>query len=56
MSDYRRGFVLDIGFVDHFNTRFLTTLNYSAIADLHTFITAHATSIQSVMFSTDVSW
>jgi hypothetical protein len=24
-----------IGFVDHFNTRLVTTLNYSAIADLH---------------------
>jgi hypothetical protein len=38
MSDYRRGFGLDIGFIDHFNTRLVTTLNYSAIADFHTLI------------------
>jgi hypothetical protein len=35
---------LEIGFIDHFNTRLVTTLKYSAIADLHTsqIITAHA--------------
>jgi hypothetical protein len=36
MRDYRRGFGLEIGFIDHFNTRLVTTLNYSAVADLHT--------------------
>jgi hypothetical protein len=36
MSDYRCSFGLEIGFIDHFNTQFKTTLNYSAIADLHT--------------------
>jgi hypothetical protein len=36
MSDSRRGFELEIGFIDNFNTRFVTTLNYTAIADLHT--------------------
>jgi hypothetical protein len=35
-SDYRRGFGLEILFIDYFNTRLVTTLNYSAIADLHT--------------------
>jgi hypothetical protein len=35
VCDYQRGFGFDIGFIDHFNTRLVTTLNYSAIADLH---------------------
>jgi hypothetical protein len=30
------GFGLDVGFIDHFNTQFVITLNYSAIANLHT--------------------
>jgi hypothetical protein len=30
------GFGLDIGFIDYFNIWRMTTLNYSAIADLHT--------------------
>jgi hypothetical protein len=29
------GFVLDIGFVDHFNTQFVSTLNYSTITNFH---------------------
>jgi hypothetical protein len=48
MSDYRRGFGLVIGFVDHFNTRLVTALNYSAINGLHT---AHAKSFQSAVAS-----
>jgi ethanolamine utilization microcompartment shell protein EutS len=36
MSDYRRGFGLHIGFIDHFNTQLVITFNYSAIADPHT--------------------
>jgi hypothetical protein len=36
MSDYRRGFGSDIGFIDHFNTQLVITLNYSAIAEFHT--------------------
>jgi ethanolamine utilization microcompartment shell protein EutS len=36
MSNYRRGFALDIGFIDNFNTQLVITLNYSAIDDLHT--------------------
>jgi hypothetical protein len=35
MSDYRRGFGLDIGFIDHFNTQLVITLNYNAIAKLY---------------------
>jgi hypothetical protein len=44
--DSRRGFGLDIRFTDHLNTRLVTTLNYSLIADLHTLqiTTAHAKS------------
>jgi ethanolamine utilization microcompartment shell protein EutS len=36
MRDFRRGFGLDIGFIDHFSTQLVITLNYSAIADLYT--------------------
>jgi hypothetical protein len=52
-SDCRRGFGLEIGFIDHFNTRLVTTLHYSAIADLHTLqiITAHLKSFQSAVSS-----
>jgi hypothetical protein len=35
-SDSWQGLGLEIGFIDHFNTRLVTTLNYSAIADFHT--------------------
>jgi hypothetical protein len=35
-SNSRRDFGLEIGFSDHFNTRLVTTHNYSAIPDLHT--------------------
>jgi hypothetical protein len=43
MSDYQRGFGLEIGFIDHFNTQPVTTLNSSAVADFHTsqITTAH---------------
>jgi hypothetical protein len=49
MSDSRRGFGLEIGFIYHFNTRIVTTINYSAIAHLHTsqITPAHARSFQS---------
>jgi hypothetical protein len=36
MSDSRRGFGLDIGFIDHFNIQLVTPLHYSAIANFHT--------------------
>jgi ethanolamine utilization microcompartment shell protein EutS len=35
MSDSLRPFGLEIGFIDRFSTRLVTTFNYSAIADLH---------------------
>jgi hypothetical protein len=52
------GFGLDIGFTDHFNIRLVTTLNYSAIANLSTVQTTRAQSktFQSVMSSPVVPW
>jgi hypothetical protein len=35
-NDYRRSFGLDIGFIDHFTTQLVITLNYRTIADFHT--------------------
>jgi hypothetical protein len=45
-GDSGRDFGFDIGFIDHFNTQLVITLNYSAIANFHTLqITrAHAKS------------
>jgi hypothetical protein len=47
-----------IGLTDHFNTRILTTLNYSAIVDFHTLqiTSAHAKIFQPTMFSSGISW
>jgi hypothetical protein len=44
---------LEIGFVEHFNTRLATTLNYGAIADVHTLqiATSHAKSFQSAVLT-----
>jgi hypothetical protein len=36
MSDSRWGFGLDTGFIDHFNTQLVITLNYSTITNFHT--------------------
>jgi hypothetical protein len=36
MSDSRRSFGLNIGFIGHFNTQLVITLNYSAITNFHT--------------------
>jgi hypothetical protein len=48
-------FGLDIGFTDHFNIQLVITLNYSAIADLHTLqITVTHTSVLSLL--PHVSW
>jgi hypothetical protein len=46
MSDSRRGFGLDIGFIGRFNTPLAITLNYSAIVNFQTLqiTTAHAKS------------
>jgi hypothetical protein len=58
MSDYRRGLELQIEFIYHFNTRLGITLNYSAIADVHTLqiTTAHAKSFRSTASSLVVPW
>jgi hypothetical protein len=56
--DYRRGFGLEIGFIDHFNTWLVTTNNYSAIAeflDLQITI-ADAKPFQSAVSSPVVPW
>jgi hypothetical protein len=47
MCDSRRGFELEVGFIDKFNTQLVTTLNYSAIASFHSiqFTGAHAKSL-----------
>jgi hypothetical protein len=46
LSDSGRGFGLHVGFIDHFNTQLVITLNYSAIANFHTLqiTSAHAES------------
>jgi hypothetical protein len=56
--DYRRGFALGIAFFEDINTRLMTTLHYSAIADLHTLqiTTAHTKSFQSVVSSPVPPW
>jgi ethanolamine utilization microcompartment shell protein EutS len=46
LSDSRR----DIGFIDHFNTQLVITLNYSAIANSHTL------QIQPAVSSLVVAW
>jgi hypothetical protein len=49
MSDSRRGFGFHIGFIDHFTTQLVITLNYSPIVDFHTlqFTGAHAKSFRA---------
>jgi hypothetical protein len=43
-------FGLEIGFIQHFNTRLATTLNYRAIANLHTLrITTAHVAISSLL-------
>jgi hypothetical protein len=55
MSDSRRGFGLDIGHIDYFNTQLVIILNYSNIANLHTLqITVTHTNFLSLLL--DVSW
>jgi hypothetical protein len=58
MSDYRRGFRLEIGLIGHLNTRVATTLNYSATADLHIseFTTERTKSFQSTVSSPVFPW
>jgi hypothetical protein len=51
VSDCRRGFGLEIGFIGHLNIWRMATVNYSAVADLRTLqITrAHAKYLQSAV-------
>jgi hypothetical protein len=53
MSDFRPAFGLETGFIEHFNTRPVITINYSAIADLHNlqFSTAHTKSFHHAVSS-----
>jgi hypothetical protein len=55
MSDYRRGFEFENECIDHFNTRLVTTLNYSAFADFHSsqIIAAHAKYFQPAVIFAD---
>jgi hypothetical protein len=57
MRDYRRGFGSEIRFIEHFNKRPVTTLNYSAIANFHTLknTTAQAKAFQYGAVSTSRS-
>jgi hypothetical protein len=58
MSDSRRGFGLDIGFIDHLNTQLVITLIYRALANLHTLqITrAHSKFFQPAVSSLVFAW
>jgi hypothetical protein len=42
LSGYRRGFGLGTGCIDHFNARFVTTINYSTVSNFHTLQIARA--------------
>jgi hypothetical protein len=53
--DYRRGFGLDIGFID--DLRIITTSNYNSLEELHTpNITVTTAHINSPKFSLTVFW
>jgi ethanolamine utilization microcompartment shell protein EutS len=58
MSDYRRGFGLEIGFIDHFTTRLVATFNYSAVADFYILqiTAAHAKYFQFAVSSPVIPW
>jgi hypothetical protein len=51
-SDQRWNFGLEIGFIDHFNTLLVFTLNYSTIADFH----ALPSLFQPAVYSLVVAW
>jgi hypothetical protein len=52
------GFGLVTGFIDHFNMRLMTTLNYSTTADLHILqiTTPHVKSLQFAVSSPVAPW
>jgi hypothetical protein len=54
MSDYRRGFELYIGFIDHLQV--VTTNNYNTIADFHALTISPAYAKFFSMLSLVVSW
>jgi hypothetical protein len=56
MSDYRRGFGVIIGFIQHL--QMVTTSNYNIIFNSHTlqFITPRTKSSQSAISSPVVAW
>jgi hypothetical protein len=59
MSEFRRSFVLDMEFIDRFNTQLVIPLNYRAIANFQTLnkSLAHTLSpFQLAGSSLDVSW
>jgi hypothetical protein len=58
MSNYRRGFILDIGFIDHFYTRLGITSNYRATANLQNseITTAPAKPFPACCVFTIVPW
>jgi hypothetical protein len=58
VSGSRQGFGLEIGFIDHFNTRHVTTINYSVIANFHALqiTTAYAKTSMSAVPSLVVPW
>jgi hypothetical protein len=45
VCDSQQSFGLEIGFIDHINTRVATTIIYSSIADLHTLQITRADSL-----------
>jgi hypothetical protein len=58
VNDCRWGFGLEIGFIDHFHSRLVTTLNYNAITEFRTLqiTAAHTKSFQSAVSSRVVPW
>jgi hypothetical protein len=59
IRDYRRGFGLNIEFIDYFNTQLVIPLNHSAIVNFHTLNNSLAhtlSSFQPAVSSLDVSW
>jgi hypothetical protein len=50
MSDYKRSLGWRLEYIDHFNTRSVNTVNYSAISDLHT-LQINATHAKTFQFA-----